>query len=252
MTTENDEVHGTVIRSGYDPEPAADPTIGPSDQAPDEGPDDAAEDDASSLYDERYLKPADSAATAQPSLESAEERTGDYEGSADEDEDVIVVDSSDAMAQDETLDSADEETGEAGDLEGLDGERVVPDDMGGQAIAPGATPAADAVMPAHAPVPAHSRMPSDREFGDDTGLAGDPEEMRHRWASIQSSFVDDPRESVADAASFLGEVMTTLLANAEQREHELRGEWDRDDLDTEELRTVLRRYRGFIDRLAAL
>ena len=111
----------------------------------------------------------------------------------------------------------------------------------------------DAVAEDHAAAaPAESRVPSDSEFADDAGLAGDAEDIRHRWAAIQSSFVDDPHGSVADAATFVSEVMTTLLANAGEREHELRGQWDRDDVDTENLRIVLRRYRGFLYQLAAL
>lgn len=336
MTTENDEVHGTVIHSGYDSEPEANPTMESSDRAP--GPDDAAgltEDDeryvtaASSRPDDSGTPAASSAedndplggstaedsntpgeSTAEDSdiprdstvedrdtlgdstaedndtaatspaqdgdvpalgLESAEEERGDYEDSADEDEDqIIVADPQGTADEDEPLDSADAEGGEAADLEALDEEQVAPDALHGQAanseaaipaqpasvtdaVPPRPASAADGMTSAQeAHAPAHSRVPSDTEFADDTGLAGDPEEMRRRWAAIQSSFVDDPRESVTVAATFLSEVMTTLLANARERENELRTESERDDLDTEDLRTILRRYRGFIDRLAAL
>jgi hypothetical protein len=102
------------------------------------------------------------------------------------------------------------------------------------------------------PAPAHSRAPGDAEPGGGTGLAGDAEEMYRRWAAIQSSFVDDHRGSVADAAAFLKETVTALVASVEQRERELRGEWDSGELDTEGLRKVFRRYRGALERIAAM
>jgi hypothetical protein len=91
-------------------------------------------------------------------------------------------------------------------------------------------------------------MAGDGQFGS----GADAGEMYQRWAAIQSGFVDDPRESVTEAAAFLSEVMTALLDRVREREQALRDEWDRDDVDTEGLRVVLRRYRAFLDRLAAL
>jgi hypothetical protein len=86
----------------------------------------------------------------------------------------------------------------------------------------------------------------------DTGLAGDPERIHERWAAIQATFVDDPRGSVAAAAELVTETIEALVAGAEQRERGLRGEWDRDGVDTENLRNTLRSYRGFLDRLVTV
>jgi hypothetical protein len=86
----------------------------------------------------------------------------------------------------------------------------------------------------------------------DTGLAGDPERMHERWAAIQSTFVDDPRGSVAAASELVTEAIEALVAGAQEREHGLRGEWDRDGADTEDLRNTLRSYRGLLDRLVTL
>jgi hypothetical protein len=284
MTTENDEVHGTVIHSGYHSDPEADPAMDPAEQASDEEPNGGAEDD------ERYMTTADSAtadgataddaaladstgddddapadrlagssdapdplsATSVDDTADSEDSTDDEDNVDDEDnadeedeDEIIVLDSADGAAEDGSTGVYGDETGEAADLEAMDEPSLAPGAVGGQA-------AAAAVTPPPAGAPAHARTPADSEFAGDAGLAGDPGEIRQRWAAIQSSFVDDPRTSVADAATFLGEVMTTLMANAGEREHELRGEWDRDDLDTEDLRKILRRYRGFLDRLAAL
>ncbi len=87
---------------------------------------------------------------------------------------------------------------------------------------------------------------------DDGGLAGDPERMHERWAAIQATFVDDPRGSVAAAAELVTEAIAALVASAQERESGLRGEWDRDGADTEDLRNTLRSYRGLLDRLVAV
>jgi hypothetical protein len=42
------------------------------------------------------------------------------------------------------------------------------------------------------------------------------------------------------------------VASIQQRESELRGEWDNQSLDTEGLRTMLRKYRAVLDRISAL
>lgn len=86
----------------------------------------------------------------------------------------------------------------------------------------------------------------------DAGLGGDPEQIHERWAAIQATFVDDPRGSVAAAADLVTETIAALVASAEQRERGLRGEWDREGVDTENLRNTLRSYRGFLDRLVAI
>jgi len=86
----------------------------------------------------------------------------------------------------------------------------------------------------------------------DAGLAGDPERMHERWAAIQSTFVDDPRGSVAAASELVTEAIEALVTSAQERERGLRGEWDRDGVDTEDLRNTLRGYRGLLDRLVTL
>ncbi len=83
------------------------------------------------------------------------------------------------------------------------------------------------------------------------GLASDPERMHERWAAVQSTFVDDPRGAVAAAADLVAEAIAALVASAQERERGLRGEWDRDDADTEDLRNTLRSYRGLLDRVVA-
>jgi hypothetical protein len=85
-----------------------------------------------------------------------------------------------------------------------------------------------------------------------TSMVGDPEELHEQWAAIQSTFVDDPRGSVAAGAELVRETVAALVASAQERERGLRGEWDRDGVDTEGLRNTLRSYRDLLDRLVRL
>jgi hypothetical protein len=71
-----------------------------------------------------------------------------------------------------------------------------------------------------------------------------------RWQEIQASFVDEPRNSVAQADTLVADLMQRLAASFSDERERLEGQWDRgDDVSTEELRVALTRYRSFFDRL---
>jgi len=73
-----------------------------------------------------------------------------------------------------------------------------------------------------------------------------------RWQEIQASFVDRPRESVAEADTLVADLMQRLAASFSNERDELESQWDRgDDVSTEDLRVALTRYRSFFDRLLA-
>lgn len=77
-----------------------------------------------------------------------------------------------------------------------------------------------------------------------------PEEVRTRWGTVQSEFVDDPAESVRAADVLASEVAEAAIAAIEARHTELRAAWQEgSDADTEALRLVLRDYRAFVRRL---
>ncbi|MEV5430983.1 hypothetical protein [Streptomyces sp. NPDC052701] len=74
--------------------------------------------------------------------------------------------------------------------------------------------------------------------------------FRDRWQEVQSKFVDDPREAVHEADSLVADVMQTLAATFAQHKKDLEGQWGQgEQVDTEELRGALRRYRSFFNRL---
>ena len=97
--------------------------------------------------------------------------------------------------------------------------------------------------------------------GSETGNLGAPAvaepasglaQLQERWLAIQSDFVDDPRRSVNAAAELVTEAIGLLTTEIRERDSSLRGTWDTADADTEVLRTALREYRSFLDRLVAL
>ncbi|RPE46837.1 hypothetical protein EDD90_10211 [Streptomyces sp. Ag109_O5-1] len=78
----------------------------------------------------------------------------------------------------------------------------------------------------------------------------DEEDLRKRWEKIQTAFVDDPRNAVQDADSLVANVMQTLASTFDEHKKELEDQWTRGgDADTEALRTALRHYRSFFNRL---
>jgi hypothetical protein len=71
-----------------------------------------------------------------------------------------------------------------------------------------------------------------------------------RWQEIQSSFVDEPRDAVAQADALVADLMQRLAASFSDERVRLEGQWDRgDEVSTEDLRVALTRYRSFFDRL---
>jgi hypothetical protein len=71
-----------------------------------------------------------------------------------------------------------------------------------------------------------------------------------RWQEIQSSFVDQPRDSVAEADALVADLMQKLAAGFSNERERLEAQWDKgDDVSTEDLRVALTRYRSFFDRL---
>ena len=82
------------------------------------------------------------------------------------------------------------------------------------------------------------------------GPAQDTDRLGARWREIQTSFVDEPRESVAAADQLVADLMQQLAATFSREREQLESQWDRgDNVSTEELRVALTRYRSFFDRL---
>jgi hypothetical protein len=82
--------------------------------------------------------------------------------------------------------------------------------------------------------------------GDDAG------DFRGRWESIQTSFVDEPRDAVQRADALVAELMQRLAQTFARERETLEQQWaGGGEAGTEELRIALQRYRSFFERLLA-
>jgi hypothetical protein len=247
MTNEGQaqEVHATVISSGHSQEPGGrdraqrfdigddDEVIDPDAVIIEETPAVLADDESSSVPadDEASSLLADDEASSVPADDEAFSMPTDDEASS-----VSADDEAFSMPTDD--DTSSRAAGEPGRdrVAGIPAATAIPE-------------AARRGMPADTSAPAGSGGPGDTGVRTDAEIFGDPEKLRQQWSAIQSTFVDDPRGSVAAAAELVSETIAALVASAQERERGMRGEWDRDGVDTEGLRNALRSYRGLLDAL---
>jgi hypothetical protein len=81
----------------------------------------------------------------------------------------------------------------------------------------------------------------------------DAERFRDRWESLQARFVDEPRDTVAEADDLVGELMKQLTAGFSDKRSRLEAQWEQgDQVSTEDLRIALTRYRSFFNRLLSV
>jgi len=62
-------------------------------------------------------------------------------------------------------------------------------------------------------------------------------------------FVDDPHSSLELAADLVDDSVESIVMSVKEQQHSLLSAWQGDDAATEELRTALRQYRAFWNRL---
>ena len=68
--------------------------------------------------------------------------------------------------------------------------------------------------------------------------------MRGRWDQIQTGFVDEPRQAVQQADELVATAMKHIAETFSNERTRLEQQWDRgDDVNTEDLRQALRKYR---------
>lgn len=81
----------------------------------------------------------------------------------------------------------------------------------------------------------------------------DAADYQAEWRALQADFVDEPREAVQRADELVAQVMQTLATTFNEHKHALEEQWQRgDEVQTEELRQALKRYRSFFDRLLSV
>jgi hypothetical protein len=73
-----------------------------------------------------------------------------------------------------------------------------------------------------------------------------------RWHQVQVAFVDEPRSAVEQADNLVAELMRQLAETFADERGRLEAAWTAgEDVDTEQLRVALTRYRSFFQRLLA-
>jgi hypothetical protein len=93
----------------------------------------------------------------------------------------------------------------------------------------------------------------DRERLEPLVEDGRAQDLRERWHALQARFVDEPRETVAEADSLVAELLQELARTFSAARANLEQQWSEgDDVSTEDLRIALQRYRSFFERLLAV
>jgi len=78
----------------------------------------------------------------------------------------------------------------------------------------------------------------------------DNDRLGERWHELQTRFVDDPRQTVAEADRLVADVMQQLSSEFLRARQRLEEQWSRgEEVSTEELRQALQRYRSFFHQL---
>jgi len=79
------------------------------------------------------------------------------------------------------------------------------------------------------------------------------QDLRSRWDQIQAGFVDEPRAAVQQADELVAQAMKQIAETFSTERTKLEQQWDRgDDVNTEDLRQALRKYRAFFQRLLSV
>lgn len=77
--------------------------------------------------------------------------------------------------------------------------------------------------------------------------------LRRRWDSVQASFIDAPREAVAEADRLVSDLTDRITDRFGTERSSLEERWNRgENVSTEDLRQSLQRYRSFFGRLLRL
>lgn len=79
------------------------------------------------------------------------------------------------------------------------------------------------------------------------------QELRGRWDQVQTGFVDEPRQAVQQADELVATAMKHIAESFSNERSKLEQQWDRgDEVNTEDLRQALRKYRDFFHRLLSI
>jgi hypothetical protein len=79
------------------------------------------------------------------------------------------------------------------------------------------------------------------------------QDLHSRWDRIQTSFVDEPRTAVQQADELVASAIKRLAEGFADARNTLEHQWDRgDQVNTEDLRVALTKYRAFFQKLMSV
>lgn len=79
------------------------------------------------------------------------------------------------------------------------------------------------------------------------------EDLRSRWNTIQTNFIDEPRRAVKDADALVASAIKQISEVFTDQRSQLEKQWSRgDEISTEDLRLALQQYRSFFSRLLSI
>jgi hypothetical protein len=71
-------------------------------------------------------------------------------------------------------------------------------------------------------------------------------DLRQRFDSIQSEFIEDPRSAVRKAEELVNDVVNRITSSMRERVASMHQDVDKNDADTEQLRQTMRGYRDLV------
>ena len=77
-------------------------------------------------------------------------------------------------------------------------------------------------------------------------------EYSRRWDAVKGGFVDEPRQSIAEADQIVAELLEELQTLFHEQRRDIEQGIDADSTSTEDLRLALRRYSSFFARLLSV
>jgi len=113
-----------------------------------------------------------------------------------------------------------------------------------------AAPGHDVVEPSAPQMPAAPTASGTGIRSVDLIAAGDVEQYRNDWRTVQHGFVDDPSAAVRDADALVGRLFDTITTRINEQRAALSANRSDDAAEhTEQLRRALRDYRTMFEQL---
>lgn len=108
------------------------------------------------------------------------------------------------------------------------------------------------------PTPTPFRRPDSGSSSHETGQSQQPAphpnitELQRRWLYTQAQLLDDPKEAALEAGRLIGAAMRLASHTVDEQRKRIEREWRTDaDVDTDELRSVMQRYRSHFQYVLA-